>query len=83
MYLLRYCLAGACLNSPNGIAYYVQSPNSPQNFWYLKLEAKYDMEDTHDSLQANIDLARKNFDAILLENDVKYCFNTNMPRICK
>lgn len=77
-----FCLAGSCLNSTNGFSF-LKSENKVESFWYLKLEAKHDMEHTGESVDANIDAARKNFDKILDENNVKYCFNTDMLRTCK
>jgi uncharacterized heparinase superfamily protein len=83
-----YTLAGACLNSTNGFSYLtVDTPDSAtekslQNFWYLKEEAKVDMEQTGESLQANVDAARVNFATILKENGVEYCLNTEILKKC-
>jgi hypothetical protein len=83
-----YSLAGACLNSTNGFSYLsVNKPDSTtekslQNFWYLLEEAKVDLEQTGESIQANVDAARVNFATILKENGVEYCFNTELLKTC-
>lgn len=70
------------MNSTNGFSF-LSSQNSIQSFWYLKLEAKHDMEKTKGGADSNIAAARKNFDTILKENSRNYCFNTDMVRTCK
>lgn len=78
-----YCLAGACINSTNGYGFFQPESGDLENYWYLKFEAKYDMEKTGTSQADNIAAAKKNFDTILKENNAKYCFNTAMIRTCK
>jgi hypothetical protein len=85
-----YMLAPACMNSTWGFSYLsvatAAATTQLQNFWYLMEEAKVDMEldasGTGLSLEANIAAAQKNYDTIMKENGVEYCFNTNMVKTC-
>lgn len=54
-----------------------------QNLWYLKYEAKHDMNVAGaGSLEDNMKLSLINFEAILEENSVSYCFNTDKISKC-
>jgi hypothetical protein len=85
-----YMLAPACANSTWGFSYLSVTTTSAttqlQNFWYLMEEAKVDMEldasGTGLTLEANIAAAQKNYNTIMKENGVEYCFNTNMVKTC-
>ena len=76
-------MGGACVNSTNGFIFYtVPTSNDIQNIWYLMEEAKHDMEFAGELLDSNVLLAQGNFQKILDENNVEFCFNTNNIQEC-
>ena len=71
------------MNSTNGFTFYtVPSSGEVQNIWYLMEEAKHDMEFAGELLDSNVLLAQANFQKILDENGVEYCFYTNNIQEC-
>ena len=74
-----YGFGGACLNSTTGNTYYGSDIHS---FWFLNEEARQGFENEGEGLKMNVQLAKQNYENILLENNAKYCFNTDKLKTC-
>jgi hypothetical protein len=84
--LFRFAFGGTCVTSTNGFQFVTVDSNL-QNIWYLKYEAKHDMNLAGaGDLAGNMASATKNFNTIVEDQFIKtgsrYCFNTNNIQKC-